>query len=153
MTHPLTKSHLDVSMDFGLIQKISSLANKSCWTAGSTFLDFTTIAYTTPFYVCLCTCMRLYCFWLLGLFNLHKPVVCEEQKSLEVNWLSGKWGMSKWAAITCCLWILKGRACFQLSDFTCALCIPAVLEAGVPSHGPGHDPGRLLRSDPPSLPQ
>lgn len=36
---------------------------------------------------------------------------------------------------------------------TIDLSVPAVLAAGVPSDGPGHDPGRLLRSDPPSLPQ
>lgn len=31
--------------------------------------------------------------------------------------------------------------------------VSAVLAAGVPGDGLGHDPGRLLRSDPPSLPQ
>lgn len=31
--------------------------------------------------------------------------------------------------------------------------VPAVLAAGVPGDGPRHDPGRLLRSDSPSLPQ
>lgn len=35
----------------------------------------------------------------------------------------------------------------------CAPPVSPVLAAGVPGGGAGHDPGRLLRSDPPSLPQ
>lgn len=42
-----------------------------------------------------------------------------------------------------------GRWC----DLTSDLPVSAVLAAGVPADGPGHDPGRLLRSDPPTLPQ
>lgn len=30
--------------------------------------------------------------------------------------------------------------------------LPAVLEAGVPDHGSGPDPGRVFGSDPPSVP-
>lgn len=31
--------------------------------------------------------------------------------------------------------------------------VSAVLAAGIPGDSPGYDPGRLLRSDPPTLPQ
>lgn len=49
-----------------------------------------------------------------------------------------------------------GSASFKLRrwcDLTFDLPVSAVLAAGVPGHGPGHDPGCLLRSDPPTLPR
>lgn len=57
-------------------------------------------------------------------------------------------------SIVVSLW--AGRECFKLRrwcNLTSDLPVSAVLEAGVPGDCPGHDPGHLLRSDPPTLPQ
>lgn len=47
----------------------------------------------------------------------------------------------------------SGRWCALTFALSCGLCVRAVLAPGVPADGAGHDPGRVLRSDPPTLPQ
>lgn len=47
---------------------------------------------------------------------------------------------------------MRIRLC-RWCSLTFDLSARAVLAAGVPGDGPGHDPGRVLRSDPPTLPE
>lgn len=47
---------------------------------------------------------------------------------------------------------MRTRLC-RWCSLTFDLSARAVLAAGVPGDGPGHDPGRVLRSDPPTLPE